>query len=139
MSQNQIANTPTPSWRDLREQERQERRGARGNGGWIFGLVLVLVGGLLLLQNMNVVVINNWWALFILLPAFGSLAGAWQLYSRTSQVSAGVISSFMMGLLFLGMAVVFLFNLTARWELIVPALLIIFGVSMLLPSILGKR
>lgn len=139
MSQNQPTNTPTPSWRELREQEREERRAARGENGWVFGAVLILIGVLLFLQNMNTLTLHNWWALFILIPAFGALAGAWRLYSRDKEISAPVLGAFMSGLLFLGVALVFLFNLAFDWARLLPALLIVFGVSLLLPAVFGKR
>lgn len=138
MSQNQSVNNPTPNWRELRAQERQERRAARGDNRWIMGAVLVLIGIVLLLQNMNAFVIYNWWALFILLPAFGSLAGAWRLYTNSGEVSAAVIGSFTMGLVFLVVAGMFLFNLTANWSVVLPALLILLGVSMLIPALMRK-
>lgn len=139
MNQNLSTNNSTPSWRDLRDQERQERRAARGESGWIFGIILVLLGVLLWLQNMNAVTISNWWALFILLPAFGALASAWRMYSRQQEVSAGVISSFFFGVVLLGVVVVFVFNLTLYWGIVLPVLLIFGGVSMLLPAILSRR
>jgi uncharacterized membrane protein len=71
--------TPPPAYSDWREQrhaECQARREAhrqRHAGrpyGWIGGAILILLGGVFLLQNLNIPFLANWWALFILLPAF---------------------------------------------------------------------
>ncbi|HVP20663.1 MAG TPA: hypothetical protein VMS73_02260, partial [Anaerolineaceae bacterium] len=46
-----------------------ERRSS--SSGWIFGVVLILIGAAFFLQNFNLLQINNWWALFLLIPAIG--------------------------------------------------------------------
>lgn len=143
MSQNQITNSPTPNWRDLRQQEREQRRAERrewrGESGWIFGGLLILIGVLLFLQNMNAVALNNWWALFILLPGFGSLASAWRMYQHHGGVSSGVVWSALVGVLLIGLSLAFVFNLYLDWTLLAPALLILLGVGVLLPSIFGRQ
>ena len=56
--------------------------------GWILGLVLIAVGGVFLLQNSGFpVLVGNWWALFILIPAIGAFAAAWTLYQQTGQLT----------------------------------------------------
>ena len=71
-----------PTYRSLREQQRAARwarREARWEaragrpGFWMVGgAFLVLLGVVLFLQNMGVSTLKNWWALFILFPAYGS-------------------------------------------------------------------
>lgn len=139
MSANQSNNNPTRSWRELRAQERQERRAARGNNGWIFGVVLVLVGALLFLQNMNMFTLNNWWALFILLPGFGALAGAWRMFRETGEVTGGVIGALLLGVLLIGISLAFVLNLSLDWTNLLPVVLVLAGVSLLIPSLFGRR
>jgi hypothetical protein len=43
----------------------------------MLGIILILLAGIVFLQTQHIYIINNWWALFILLPAFGSIAAAW--------------------------------------------------------------
>ena len=42
---------------------------------WVFGGVLIVAGVFMLLRNMLGLDFGNWWSLFILIPAIGSLAG----------------------------------------------------------------
>jgi hypothetical protein len=59
--------------------------------GWIFGLVLITVGGALLLQKWRLpVLVGNWWALFMLIPAIGAFASAWALYRQAAQFTPRV-------------------------------------------------
>jgi len=51
-------------------------RGHGGSGGLIIGGALIVFGLIIMLQNMGLMYLQNWWALFILIPAFGSFAAA---------------------------------------------------------------
>ncbi|HMN62375.1 MAG TPA: hypothetical protein PJ988_18560 [Anaerolinea sp.] len=42
----------------------------------VFGVILILLGGLFLLQQYTHFDFRNWWALFILIPAFGAFTSA---------------------------------------------------------------
>ena len=142
MSTNQPTNTqPTntpPDWRELRRQERAERRAERRENGWAFGAILIVVGVLLFLQNINAFTLHNWWALFLLLPAAGSLGAAWRMFNTQGKMSPAAISSLIMGLVFVGIAAVFLFDLNLDWTRWAPALLILFGIGLLLPALFRK-
>jgi hypothetical protein len=103
----------------------------RDRSGWILGLVLVAVGCVFLLQNAGLpVLVGNWWALFILIPAIGAFAGAWTLYQQTGQLTPGVVGLITGGLVPLTIALIFLFNFNfgSAW----PALLVVLGAGMLL-------
>ena len=119
-------------WRDVRRAEREarreERRARHGSSGtpWVGGVILILLGVILLLQNFTQFHLNNWWALFILLPAFGSFATAWNRRVRGALISGGVL---------LLVTAAFLFNL--NWGLVLPILLIVWGVTLLLNSLLS--
>jgi hypothetical protein len=84
-----------------------------------FGILLIFLGGLFLLQQFTSFDLHNWWALFILLPAFGSFSSAWFIFSRTGRFNEGVRSSIGGGLIILTVAVIFLLGLdwSAWWPL----------------------
>jgi hypothetical protein len=103
--------------------------------GWATGILLILIGVIFLIQNLTTVPLHNWWAVFILIPAVSSFSRAWEIYqTQDYQFTRGVTRSIFTGLLFVTITVVFLFNLD--WNLIVPLLLILLGVSGLLSAIL---
>ncbi len=73
--------------REERLERRMERLAFRGRGEWMWGIILILVAGIILLQNLKIYTLNNWWALFFLIPALGSFATAW----RVSQAEGGQV------------------------------------------------
>ena len=94
-----------------------------------------MLGIVFLLQNLGSFYLNNWWALFILIPAVGSFAAAW----RTYQVAGGHLTaasrgSLIGGLVLTMVAVVFLFNL--NWTWFGPILIILAGIGVLLNATL---
>ncbi len=116
-----------------RIQRRMERRARRG-GGWIGGAILVLLGLLLLGQNMNIALFDNWWALFILLPALGSFGVAWRIFQSTGRLSRRVRGAVIVGIVLTLVAAMFLFEV--NWTYIGPGLLILAGVSILINALL---
>lgn len=97
----------------------------RSRGALIGGLMLVLLGLIFLLQNLNLIGRGfNWWALFILIPAFGSLWGAWEIFSRNGgRFTSAVRAPLGGGLIILTVAVMFLLDLdwSDWWPLMVAA------------------
>ena len=144
--ENQPASSPAPTppvvyqdSRDVRRSERdarrEERRAQRGSNStaWVGGVVLILLGVIFLLQSMRGFYLNNWWALFILIPAFGSFADAWNRYRQDGRLGKRVRGAFISGCVFLLITATFLFNW--NWGLVLPVLLIIWGVTLLLNSL----
>jgi hypothetical protein len=127
-----------PSWRDERHARRAERRAARGSNStpWIGGIILIALGVIFLLQNVRGFYLNNWWALFILIPALGSFADAWNAYRQQGRVSRRARGAFISGCVFSLVTATFLFNW--RWDVVLPVLLIVWGVSLLLNSLLPE-
>ena len=116
---------------------------ARNNGLLQFGHVLVMLGtgllivvGLVLLaQNFGISTLNNWWALFILIPAVGALANAWRAYSAAGgHLTGSARGSLIGGLILLMVTAVFLFNL--NWSLLGPILIILAGAGLLINTML---
>ncbi|GAP06195.1 MAG TPA: hypothetical protein DEQ80_02710 [Anaerolinea thermolimosa] len=115
--------------------ENQRRRHGK-NSGWVVGAILILAGGLLLLQNFTNFSFNNWWALFILIPSFTSFADAWNHYQEEKRLTQRARNSLIGGVIFLFIALYFLFNLSlgSYW----PYLLILGGVIILLNALLPE-
>ena len=117
---------------------RFERRvRSRGRDPWLVGVILILVGVVFLLQNMTSFYLNNWWALFILIPAFGSISKGWQdVQDAGGKVTTHARSNFIGGVVLTAVSAILLFNLD--WAIFGPFLLIAVGAAMLLSSILQK-
>lgn len=108
-------------------QPRQVRRRNKNTTG---GLILIGIGAFFLLSQTVGIFIHNWWALFILIPAFHNLNEAWQSYRADGRLSSHARHS-LMGGIFIGLvAAFFLFSLS--WNLFWPIALIVWGVSTLI-------
>ena len=135
--------TPAPTdWRAQRDAERMarreqrwQRRGSRRHG-WIWGIILVLLGVALLLENLGFRTLENWWALFILIPAFWAYVGAWDIYQDNSRLTRRAASSLTVGILLTIAAFVFLLNVAigVYW----PVLLIAGGLALLMTGLIPE-
>ena len=129
------SNPETSDRRTTRRQRLAERRSGRSSS-WVLGAVLVLVGISLMVENLSGFTLENWWALFILLPALGAFGNAWRAYKRDERISTQTRASLISGFLLTMVAAIFLLNL--NWNILAPVLLILAGVgllvNMLLPS-----
>ncbi len=131
---------PPQDWREMRREERRERIEARlerrfsGSSGWIGGAVLILIGIIFLLQNLGGFYLQNWWALFILIPALGAFGSAWNQYQHTGRLTAGARGSLIGGFVLLLISAFFLFGLSFGnfW----PILLILAGLALLANAML---
>jgi hypothetical protein len=101
------------------------------HGGWILGAILIALGGVFLLQNAGIPILrDNWWALFILIPALGAFSMAWTVYEQERQITPAVTGLAMGGMVPLVVALVFLFGLDfGQWW---PVLLIAAGAAAML-------
>jgi hypothetical protein len=135
--------TPPTVYRDWREQrraERQARREARRQRhagrpyGWMGGTILILLGIVFLLQNMGIPFLANWWALFILIPAFWAFVGAWDSYQDNGRLTQGGAGALAGGILLTILALVFLLDLNVG--LFWPILLIVGGLVLLVTALL---
>jgi hypothetical protein len=130
-------------WREQRRAERLTRREARWQRhasrpyGWIGGAILILLGATLLLQNMGLPFLTNWWALFILIPAFWAYVGAWNSYLDNHRLTRGGVDSLTVGILLTVLALVFLLNLEVG--LFWPILLIAGGLALLGTALFSKE
>jgi hypothetical protein len=102
---------------------------------WI-GLVLIVGGLVVLLNQLDILPFElNWWALFILFPAFGALGSAYNRYrSMNDFFEMGVMVPALVGLFMLLLCVSLLFgdaidlNLKVYW----PIILILLGLGLIL-------
>lgn len=124
-----------PDWRDQRRAERAARRGARDagrgqSGAFIGGFVLIAVGVIFLIQQLGVDLPNNWWALFILIPAAGAFARGFSAYrANGNRLDSAAVTAFAGALLFVTLTVIFLTG--ADWSVVWPILVIIIGLGVL--------
>jgi hypothetical protein len=145
--QNQSTSSPSndnrpqyTDWRDMRRAARQERREQRyamrgyRHNGWIGGVVLIALGVIFLVQNLTGFTLANWWALFILIPAFGAFTNAWYSYNSNGRLTASGRGSLIVGLGLTLLSAAFLFNLDLRT--IGPVFLILAGGALLVSTLL---
>jgi len=108
--------------------------GPRNMGALMAGAVLVVIGIIFLLQNLNIFDIafpfDNWWALFILIPAATSFYRVWQDYQQNGRLTNMSRGALVGGFILLFVSAVFLFELD--WSKIWPVFLIFAGLSALL-------
>ncbi len=125
-------------WREQRREERAEwreqRHEFRSQGAWIMGLALVALGVIFLLQNMGLLVLNNWWALFIMIPALGAFSEAWGRYRSAGRLTGAARGSLLGGLFFTLLTAIFLFGWNSG--LIWPVVIILVGAGILLNALL---
>jgi hypothetical protein len=93
------------------------------------------LGIIFLLRELTTFSLDNWWALFILIPAVGSFGAAWRSYQNAGgHLTAGSRGSFITGLILTMVTMIFLFNL--NWGLLGPILLILAGIGILINVVL---
>jgi hypothetical protein len=107
---------------------------------WI-GLVFIFGGAVVLLNQLNILPFElNWWALFILFPAFGALTSAYNRYRSTNVLfEMGVMIPALVGLFMLLLSMSLLvgdainLNLRVYW----PIILIVLGLGLIIGR--GRR
>ena len=97
-------------------------------GAWIPGVVLIALGVIFLIQNYAGVQINNWWALFILIPVFFTVERGYA--SLRAGRNAEALGQLMGGLVLVALIVIFLFDL--EFGQLWPIFLIIGGITLLI-------
>jgi drug/metabolite transporter (DMT)-like permease len=107
---------------------------------WI-GLALIASGAIILINQMNILSFQlNWWALFILFPAFGALSSAYNRYRSTNDpFEMSVMIPALVGLFMLLLLASLLLsnainmNLKVYW----PIILIVLGLGLIIGR--GRR
>lgn len=96
---------------------------------WLPGVVLIALGIVFLINNVSGFELDNWWALFILIPAFDAFARAWRRYQQNGLLDRHARQPLLTGMLLTGLAAFFLFELPWAW--IGPIVLIVLGLALL--------
>ncbi|NIV11055.1 MAG: hypothetical protein GWN62_07100 [Aliifodinibius sp.] len=96
------------------------------DNNWAFGIALILVGILFMLDNFNLLDINltNWWAIFILIPGLNMTVNGWRRYQYNQSQSSR--NTAFWGLMLIILAFTFFFNIA--WNLVFPIALIGAGI-----------
>lgn len=105
------------------------------NRAWVPGLILVGIGVFFLINNFTNFHLNNRWALFILIPAFGSLSNFLRAYNKDGRFSSEARGSLIGSLILFFITAVFIFGWS--WGAMWPVLLIIGGIGALLSGLSG--
>ncbi|MBE3088372.1 MAG: hypothetical protein IMZ71_04590 [Chloroflexi bacterium] len=123
---------PPPSWSSHNSGNATYRH-RHGGSGWIWGLGLLALGVIFLLQNLGIFTLNNWWAIFILIPAVGAFATMVSSIQEHGRFTSAAGGSLIGGLLMTFVALIFFFNWD--WSKVWPFFLIIIGIGALLSAI----
>lgn len=112
-------------------QPGQEQRAQRQrDSNWIVGGVMVVLGIIFLINNYSTnFQLQNWWAIFILIPALSNLGTAWKAYREDGYFSHRGRNALTWGLVTLTVAIIFLLGL--EWGIVWPVLLIVIGLGSL--------
>lgn len=125
------------------ERIEHERPRARANGSmmWV-GLTVVIFGAVMLIRNLGVDLgglglgflrLDRWWALLMFIPAASILKNAYDAYQADGrQLTRWTRSQLFTGLMIVGLAVAFLFNLSM--SMLWPVVVIAIGLSFLINS-----
>ncbi len=102
------------------------------SSNWLFGLVVVAIGGLLLARNLGIELFfldfHNWWAFLILAAAVNPLFNAWKSF-RIEGLSHNTLNSLVSGSTIVFIALIFLLDLSLMtWW---PSFIIIGGLYMM--------
>ncbi|MHB1356547.1 MAG: hypothetical protein ACYCZF_11280 [Anaerolineae bacterium] len=129
---------PTPGSVQELSTESPSRRGKHHQFPWMGGAILIFIGVVFLIKEILPVQLDNWWALFILIPAFSSFASAWAVYQKEQRLTSVVRGSLIGGLILTCVALFFLFQIRLGqygW----PILLIVAGVVVLLSALIKDK
>lgn len=99
------------------------------SGSWGFGLALIIVGVLFMLGNFTGFRLDNWWALFIFIPAMGAFGSFLSSVRRKGGMNREAFGSLIGALIITTVALIFLLGL--NWGTIWPIFLIIGGIGAL--------
>lgn len=111
----------------FKEEEQNNQPHHKSNNGLVVGGVLIAVGVLLVVTRLMGWAFDNWWVLFLLIPAFSSFGQAGKAYQRDGRLGPDGTSSLIGGLTILFIASMFFFGIS--WTMLWPVLLIIVGIG----------
>lgn len=114
---------------DTHDADPPRERDRYGNRN-LTAVILIIVGAGVLAAQAFGASFDNWWALFILIPAFASLSKAWSAYQKQDgEFTSQVVRPGVTGVVLLVLVGVFLFDLD--WSLMGGLVVILIGAAML--------
>ena len=116
------------------EEGKEKHESTTTNGGgrnnrWVPGLLIIGLGVVFFVSNVTGFQLENWWALFILVPGIVSFVNAWNAYREDGRWSKRARGGLVGGSIISLVAIIFLFSLD--WGKIWPVFLILIGVNVL--------
>ncbi|MEP7240033.1 MAG: hypothetical protein ABI697_04025 [Devosia sp.] len=124
---------PSGNWRDMRRADRDTRRAMR-HGDWggmpIGGVIILIVGLIFLAGNFGFHLPDNWWAIFVLVPAVAALVSAVRFWREDGAMTNRVAGAAIGGVLMLAVALALFFGV--NWGIFWPVILIIIGAGIIL-------
>lgn len=99
-------------------------------------IILIVIGLFLVLQRLGISGFENWWAIFILIPAISSTENLVREL-RSSRGFHFAIASTILGILF-PTAVAFMFLFDLDWSLYWPIFIMLAGISMILTGFIEE-
>lgn len=116
----------------MNDEQSLKEKAPQPQNSWVGGAILVLIGAAFLIANFSNLRLNNWWALFILIPLVTALVNAWRDYQMDGTLSARARNALLGSMAPTFVAVIFLFELD--WGRVWPGFLILGGLALLLRS-----
>lgn len=121
-----------PEQNDNQPEKSSEKQ--YGTPAWIGGAILIVIGLIFLLRNLTGFSLDNWWALFILIPAATSFGRVVSIYQAEGRLTSSARRALIGGLILTFVCTVFLFEL--NFGRLWPVFLILGGIGMLLNALL---
>ena len=114
---------------DLKQAEKEMMAESDDNHSWVGGAVLIAVGIIFLFSNFTNFSIDNWWALFILVPVVAAWSEAFKSMRHNGRLTQDSVNQLTGSLFPLFVACIFLFNW--NWGQVWPGFIILAGVAAL--------
>jgi len=117
------------------EENRSNNGNRRQSSSLWIGLIFIGGGAIVLLNQLGILSVElNWWALFILMPAFGALSGAYNRFRATNNLfETGVMIPALIGLFMVALSFSLLVGASwnINWSLYWPVILILIGLGLI--------
>ena len=110
--------------------EEKETAVTKNRDNLTLGLILIGMGVVFLLTNVAGLTLQNWWALFIFIPAVKQLSCAWSQYRENGRLGHSGRGALTGGLFWALIGSAFLFDL--NWGYVWPFFLILGGLGAIL-------
>ncbi len=116
---------------DVNELKNEEKDGKRGNNNAVMALVFIAVGVVLVISNVSGFEFENWWVLFMLIPAALFVKNIYDDYQANGRLTGRSTGAIIATLAILATAATFLFE-AITWGTIWPIGLIFAGIAIFL-------